>query len=246
MKPKKKIWILRKNYYGVENWKTILKGKIPHGFSSSSFFVFIFFLNENLFSNPIRPIKIYMKYILGKIKKENFMFYYYGPKILKDIYTVCNKINFKPFLVFGTLLGLVRENDFIECDDDVDFGIMEDVFDNFRETIKEELLSRQYELRFEDEFVISFVIPHYSWLHIDFFKFYHHDDKIKYSLFRDNKKWTFSFSSDIFLEFEETMFMRTKVYIPQKKEKFLNESYGNWKSVEKNFDFVNSHPNLEK
>jgi len=51
-------------------------------------------------------------------------------KFLFEVYDVLESINLKPFLIGGTLLGAVRDKDFIEWDKDIDLGLVTDYFNN--------------------------------------------------------------------------------------------------------------------
>ena len=42
---------------------------------------------------------------------------------VKDIFDFLSDLKIKPFTAAGTAIGLSRHNDFIQCDDDVDFGL---------------------------------------------------------------------------------------------------------------------------
>lgn len=48
-------------------------------------------------------------------------------KDLKDVLSVFKKFNVEVFLVYGAVLGAVREKDFIKWDDDIDLAIMQKI-----------------------------------------------------------------------------------------------------------------------
>lgn len=50
-------------------------------------------------------------------------------ELLSIVYGVSNKIGVKPFLIYGTLLGYVRQKDFICYDFDIDIGIFTHEYD---------------------------------------------------------------------------------------------------------------------
>lgn len=51
-------------------------------------------------------------------------------KFLFKVYDILDKFGVEPFLIGGTLLGAVRDKDFIEWDKDIDLGLITNYFDN--------------------------------------------------------------------------------------------------------------------
>lgn len=83
----------------------------------------------------------HIQYSINTLKKFN---HYTDSKqvkfarVLLDMNTILNKNNQKYFLAFGTLLGVIRENKFIEHDNDIDLGIL---FKDLIPDLKEKILS---------------------------------------------------------------------------------------------------------
>lgn len=57
--------------------------------------------------------------------------------MLKDVKKVLDKHDIRFFLMFGTLLGAIRENDFIWYDNDMDIGILWEDLGKIQNTIKD-------------------------------------------------------------------------------------------------------------
>src|SRR6185312_12174765 len=55
---------------------------------------------------------------------RNFSLRINGEKFLRDFTEACDEAKMSPFLMWGTLLGCVRENGFLKHDQDIDFGIL--------------------------------------------------------------------------------------------------------------------------
>ena len=58
-----------------------------------------------------------------KINKEEY------EKDLLDIKRVLDEYDLKVWLIFGTLLGAVRDNDFLEWDDNINMAVYEEEFE---------------------------------------------------------------------------------------------------------------------
>ena len=57
------------------------------------------------------------------LKAKNIEFSKNGKKVFSEFLEICNKLNIKIFLVYGTLLGYVRENGLLKHDFDFDVGV---------------------------------------------------------------------------------------------------------------------------
>ena len=60
-------------------------------------------------------------------------------ELLQIIMEASNDSNVKPFMLYGTLLGYVRQNDFICYDFDIDMGIMEAEYDKLHNQLKQNI-----------------------------------------------------------------------------------------------------------
>ena len=60
-------------------------------------------------------------------------------KFLTEVRDILNENNISYFLLFGTLLGAYRENDFIKHDRDIDIGILGESKEDFEKKIEEQL-----------------------------------------------------------------------------------------------------------
>lgn len=67
--------------------------------------------------------------------------------ITKEIKRVCDKNNIHYFMLAGTLLGSIRHKDFIPWDDDMDFGMLRQDYNNFIEACEVDLDKEHFYLQ---------------------------------------------------------------------------------------------------
>ena len=172
-----------------------------------------------------------------------------GWQCLCDMKKILDENNQEFFLAYGTLLGCVRNNDFIPYDNDIDIGIFYDNFDiNIINKIKESKLFRVASQcgDIENGFEITFI--HTNNVPIDIFIYYKIKDNYYYCTSFDEKiyfekgnyctvwgqcyKWGHTIKGLISFPFKSSHFL-----IPSNFEEYLEESYGkDWK-IPKSFSY---------
>jgi len=68
-------------------------------------------------------------------------------KMFKEVYSIILELNLKAWLTKGTLLGVIRENKFIEGDDDIDFHFLEKDFVEHMHELKKKFIEQGYIVR---------------------------------------------------------------------------------------------------
>lgn len=197
--------------------------------------------------NPIRAIKFCRKLFHQEIPNEGFILLVCGPRILRDGLKVCESIGVKPFLTFGTLLGFMREKDFISHDEDVDLGLMNDDFQK-KHLIKEAMLKKGYKLRINDDYMLSFIHPRVPGLFIDFSRVYQKDNHMVIRILSEddqNTLFSYYFPIETMCKFRKVNFQRNKVFIPMEPDKWLSVVYGEWQIPQKKFNYQCDHKNLK-
>lgn len=131
------------------------------------------------------------------------------------------------FIGAGTLLGFIRESDFIKWDDNIDLSF------NF----KEESLNNLIKLQsiFLEKNYVARIKKKKNYLKLSLYK---HGYKIDLCSYLKIKNFYISneykFPIECLEQFKIVKFKGTKVNIPTKYEKYLNYLYGDWKTPKKN------------
>ena len=163
----------------------------------------------------------------SSLLRENFQ------EVLKIIYnSQLNKYDL--WLDFGTLLGFYRENDFINHDLDMDFGIIINDYDDFLE--KEKYLikkgfSRTKEFYYKNRLVE--LSSSYKGLNVDFIVYRRKADVIESdtiffmtnALGKPTRYEVYNYSLP-FSELEEHNFKAVEIKVPNNAREYLSKLYG--------------------
>ena len=104
--------------------------------------------NITLLSNVYYTVDNQISKLKHKKKVKNFR--KNGCDAAKKIVQAMNETNFQFFITYGTLLGIVRDNKFMQHDDDLDFGILEG--DNFSWSEIDKIMNK-YNITLLHEFI---------------------------------------------------------------------------------------------
>lgn len=159
---------------------------------------------------------------------------------LIDTRDCLNELKLRYFLIDGTLLGLVRENDFIGHDLDVDMGVYMEDWSITDYTKLEELMNEKgLELHhafgiFGKHFELSFKRNN---IKIDLFFYNKKGNKRRFNAFLNGGRTlpddilTYEYEADLIENLKETEFKGEKFMIPAEPEKVLVAKYGkDWKT----------------
>ena len=169
---------------------------------------------------------------------------------LLDFSEIINK--YKLTLVFGTLLGFIREGGVLEHDIDIDVSYLyqnESEFIRFIHSLKtlekfkiiyngtaSEYALKKDKLRYK-VFPSIISIAHKNGAHIDIFVRYNKRKNVLF--YAKHFCWKNSF-----FEVKEKFFDGLKFNIPLNSDKYLIENYGDWKLKNINYNFIKDSKNL--
>lgn len=187
--------------------------------------------------------KIYWSFV-EKRKKEGL--HELGYTYMKKINEVLDKNGFKYFITYGTLLGIIREGQFMGHDNDIDMGIIYDEnfsWDKLEEALREIGMHKKHQFTLEGE--ITEQTYSYNKLSVDFFMYENFDanHQVSYVYFRQEtgryEDATFEVARHITKKIEKIEKVETlkgEFSIPENSEEFLAEIYGSeWRVPQPNW-----------
>lgn len=173
---------------------------------------------------------------------EAFGLKVHGGAFVRDFTAASREAGMKPFLMWGTLLGHVREGGPLKHDKDLDMGILAADWPK-RQALIEAMQKRGYELRQVRDYKIVFVRR--DWItRMDIDLFFPWEGKMV-CLAREGDgsfrgAW---FRPDAFGNFRSSTFLDSEVLIPDPPEPVLEAIYGDWRTPVKSYDSNGSLPN---
>lgn len=179
-------------------------------------------------------------------KKKNKFLFRNGYEALNLVNSAAAECDFQVFCAYGTLLGIIRDGDFVRADEDIDMGIIDSESFSWNELEKR---LNKYGIIKERYFTYNGVVTEQTYLYhnleIDFFLY----KKIKDSLvvqgyFKENNikyknDYEFTAKRKEYPKINriiEKQFKNFKVYIPENYEEYLERAYGpSWRTPDPNY-----------
>lgn len=162
----------------------------------------------------------------------------YGAETLKQVAKVASEIEKPIFLIYGTLLGAIREKGFIPYDNDLDVGMLiDDRPENMIEIMKAHGFRYYQQSYLKNGNRITEEAYDYKGVRLDIFYLYKQDADFYCYLFdrHETKSKEEANKTDGFPtvkrlltadSFEKRAFLSTPMWVPTNAEKWLEELYG--------------------
>lgn len=188
--------------------------------------------------SPILKPNSFLKRIIDKRQKEK--------DLLWELSELFNKNNITFWLEFGTLLGAVRENNFIIHDPiDIDLGLYYKDYWKIRKIL--ENTEWKYKYIWARELAIyknKEELP----LHIDLFFIEKSEKDVYLYMYRPNnrdggkwtKEWRYITPKKLYFPLNTIKFLDKEFKVPSKPEKYLEHHYGTWQVPRKGYTTYDS------
>lgn len=158
---------------------------------------------------------------------------------LKEIAKILDELNCNWWVEAGTCLGAIRENKFIDHDTDIDIGLTDKDKIWY---IARGLLEKGFSLIHDFGTIENGY--EFSWrkwgVKVDFFIFYEdlNRDILWHSAWKNKKQLFFEFPKRLFKDLKRIKFFDFEVNIPNPVEEYLKLRYGDWKEINKEWDWA--------
>jgi len=200
-----------------------------------------------LVRRPVHVAKQLSAYRSGRLSLEGLDLAVNGSRFLRAAQSAARAAGFEPMLLWGTLLGCVRDNGFIYGDRDIDLGIRHT--DAHRlPAYRAHLLARGFKIRMQDEHRLSVVHPRHPRLFIDLDIVHPHRGgwAITNVDGGGRRRFHYCFPFGVFENVRVTRFVDgTETTIPGDAEGFLRAVYGRWTTPRAKVDYLYGPLNLE-
>jgi hypothetical protein len=158
--------------------------------------------------------------------------------MLEDLMEESDALGIRPFLLWGTLLGHVREGRFILGDHDVDLAMLEGDFMQADE-LRGRMERRGYRLRYQDPWKLSFLHPMIDTLWLDIDLVYESaGHMVSTNRSKEEFDYSYLFPRQPFRDLRRERLMGVEVYIPDDSEEVLSCIYGEWRTPRPSRNFL--------
>jgi tetratricopeptide (TPR) repeat protein len=164
-------------------------------------------------------------------------------RALLDLKHILDGADVEFFLRGGTLLGCIREGDFLAHDKDVDIGVFETIGKD--ELVQLITAAPQFRLQaeaHEQDNRVSFSVLHANGTFFDIY--FHKDlgDQYRVECFMPGKSFTRTFTK---FTLKPVGFAGSTYLVPENHDRYLTELYGDWRIPDPYFDSLVSAQNLD-
>jgi len=160
----------------------------------------------------------------------------HAKKTLLQVKQVLDKHNLTFWLIFGTCLGAIRENGFIDIDCDIDLGIKQKDLLPKLNILKEEFQSLGYETKFLNEpYKYDRMLKIDNGTRVDLVDWYKYGDYYVHPIEPDGK--CHLFACEMFDNLTQIDFLGEKFNVPTPVTDFLEILFPNWMVKDFTYDF---------
>ena len=159
-------------------------------------------------------------------------------KLLKIFKNIMEYNNILYSVFFGTLLGAVREKDFIETDHDIDVMIFEQDLPKYL-TLREQFEKAGIRMNYTDNIYRLEFSKRYVNSYIDVFVYRNKNGVFKDISKENRKRWPhYEYEADDLFPLKDYYIGDIKIKGPNEAEKILEQTYGDWQTPRDTDEYV--------
>lgn len=197
--------------------------------------------------SPRRTLAELREFRSGRLTDQGLDLRVNGVRVLTELLAEGERCGVHPMMLWGTLLGCVRQHGFLHNDRDLDIGVMEDECRGLA-AFKQAMLRRGYRVRIENEYKLSLVHPLHPKLFLDLDIVRRHRDgwAITHLVPGADRRFHYRFRGAVFAGNRTMPFVGgLQVRVPADPEGFLEAAYGDWQTPRAKVHFLYGPLNLE-
>ncbi len=188
--------------------------------------------------NPWRALCTVASVNIEMVSVYRFKLGIHGKDMLWDFMEASTSLGMRPFLMWGTLLGYIREGDFLKHDYDIDLGLLAQDYDK-KEALVSAMTKRGYRVRHDVPYALSFETKD-CLLHLDVDLLYPFKGELITSMSSEKtgELTAHRFLVEDFETLEKKIFPGDiPVWVPGRAEHVLEMIYGEWRKPIKSYSY---------